>query len=117
MKTQPQHNWNAFLKLFSQQNQGRKTRLAVFEGTPELMSDYWIEEGLPFVGIDMDPDGKEGPEVEVVLQSSSQGTPKNMVRNVTGARFIKIILSATGDADGLEIDNGKGETTVMHFEK
>ena len=116
MKTRPRHNWTTFLKLFTEENQGRKTRTAVFEGTPEAMSDYWLEEGLPLVGIDVDPDGTDGPDIEIMLQNQPNCTPLNMTHTVKGARFVKIILSASGDADGLEVDNGRGETTILHFQ-
>jgi hypothetical protein len=42
-----QHNWTYFLKFYNEQNKGRATRLGVFENE----NDYWLENGLPLVGI------------------------------------------------------------------
>jgi hypothetical protein len=39
-----------------------------------------------------------------------------MTHIVTGARFVKFTLSASGDADGLEVENSEAETTVLQFE-
>jgi hypothetical protein len=79
------------------------------------MLDYWLEDGLPLAGIDLDPDGPTGPEVEIMLDNRT-APPATMTHRVMGARFVKITLSATGEADGLEIQNSNGETTVLQFE-
>ena len=116
MKPKQKHNWNAYLKLFLDQNVGRRTRLAVFEGTPESLTDYWLEDRLPLVGLDMDVHGPNGPQVQIMLQRTLDGRPEHMTHVVDGARFMKFTLSATGDSDGLEISNGRGETTILRFE-
>ena len=115
MQTQPQMNWSKYLNLFSEENRNRPTRIAVYEGEPGSMMDYWLEDGLPLAGIDVDPDGNTGPEIEIMLDSRP-GESANMTHRVIGVRFVKITLSAAGEADGLEIANDKGETTVLQFE-
>jgi hypothetical protein len=50
----------------------RRTRLAVFEGTPESLTDYWLEDMLPLVGLDMDPHGKDGPQVEIIARTNAR---------------------------------------------
>lgn len=62
-----QHNWSKFLKLFSEQNCARQTRIGVFEGAPDAMQDYWIEDGLPLTGIDVDEHHPNAPTVEMML--------------------------------------------------
>lgn len=115
MQPQGKTSWSKYLKLFSDENRNRLTRIAVYKGEPGSMLDYWLEDGLPLAGIDMDPDGAGGPDVEIMLDNRP-GAPADMTHRVIGARFAKITLSATGEADGLEIQNNDGETTVLQFE-
>lgn len=60
-------NWTEFLTLFSEQNQMRPTRLGVFEGEPGAMRDYWLEDGLPLTGIDVDTHAEGAPTIEIML--------------------------------------------------
>ena len=112
-----QNNWSRFLSLFGEQNRFRPTRIAVYEGAPDAMTDYWLEDGLPLMGIDLDTHGENGPTVEIMLGDSTRSDSRHLTHVVQGARFVKIVLSASGEADGLEIDDAEGKTTVLQFEK
>lgn len=116
MKPIQKHNWNAYLKLFSDQNVNRRTRLAVFEGTPEFQTDHWLEDRLPLVGLDMDVRGDQPPQVQIMLERTIDGRREHMTHMIRGARSIKFTISATGESDAVEISNGRGETTVLRFE-
>jgi len=96
--------WTNFLKDFGEQNRGRVSRLGVFEGE----NDYWLENGLPFTGIDVDT-RRQMPTVEVMLAGFTH-TVKN-VRNV------KVHLSLEGDEDGVDIADTEGRVTILRFEK
>jgi hypothetical protein len=72
MKAEQQHSWARFLKLFAEQNVGRKTRIAVFQGPPDSLTDYWLEDRLPLAGIDIDPDDERGPDIQIMLQKPGQ---------------------------------------------
>ncbi len=111
-----QHNWSTFLKLFSEQNRMRPTRLGVFEGEPGAMTEYWIEDGMPLVGIDVEVRGEDAPTIEIMLGDSTKTDSSYLTHNVDGARFTKIVLSANGEADGLEIEDFEGKTTILRFE-
>ncbi len=115
-KTETQHNWSAFLKLFSGQNQNRPTRIGVFEGEPGSMMDYWIEDGLPLTGIDIDARGNEAPAVEIMLGSIEKPDTRHLTHTIARTRFIRIVLSAGGESDGLDIENDEGRTTILRFE-
>lgn len=115
MKAMPEMKWSSFLKLFSEQNRNRPTRIAVFEGLPGDMNDYWLEDGLPLAGVDVDPDGEDGLEVEILLGDTSD-PDAHMTRRVRGVRFARITLSADGESDGLELGTRTGESTVLRFE-
>ena len=111
-----QHNWAPFINFFSNQNRKRPTRISVFEGAPEEMEDYWLEDGLPLTGIDIDTHGKESPTIEIMLGDATKADSRHMTHVVSGARSVKIVLSASGDADGLEIVDAEGKTTILQFE-
>lgn len=97
------YNWKSIFKFFADENGGRLTRLGVFEGG----DDYWIESGLPLTGIVVDERG-ELPAVEIVL-----GDYTHTVRNAMEA---KIVLSHSGEEDGLDIKDSAGATTILRFE-
>jgi Family of unknown function (DUF5335) len=103
-----QHCWESFLKFYSEQNKGRKTRLGVFEREADVVTDYWIEDGLELVGVDIDPDG-ELPTVEVLLEGYSH--------SIVGVRSLNVHYSHTAEDDGLDIADANGKTTILRFEK
>jgi hypothetical protein len=113
-ETRTTHSWSKFLRLFSQQNNGRPTRIGVFEGDAGRMNDYWVEDGLPLLGIDLDPEGRNAPSLEIMLGGADGA--RHMTHTVSQARFVKIVLSPDGETDGLDIEDGEGKTTILRFE-
>lgn len=111
-----QTNWTEFLKLFSEQNRLRPTRLGVFEGEPGEMRDYWLEDGLPLAGIDVDTHAEGAWAIEIMLGNNENAGSQAMTHVIRGARSAKIILSPDGDGDGLEILDAEGKTTFLRFE-
>lgn len=97
------HSWSTFLKFFSQQYQGRKTRIGVFADG----NDYWLESGLPLIGIDIDTHSDE-PEVEIIL-----GSFTHRVENV---KSITIHFSRSGEEDGIDVTADDGKNTILRFE-
>ena len=114
--TKTQHNWAAFIKLFSEQNLARPTRIGVFEGEPGNMIDYWLEDGLPLTGIDLDPRGDAAPTIEIMLGNREKTETCAFTHKIANARFVKIVLSASGESDGLEIEDDQGAVTILRFE-
>lgn len=111
-----QHNWSAILSFFSEQNRTRPTRIGVFENARDAVTDYWLEDGLPLAGIDIDPRGEDAPTIEIMLGDTAKDA-RHMTHTVKGARAARIVLSAGGEDDGLEIDDAEGKTTFLRFEK
>jgi hypothetical protein len=114
--TKKQTKWAEFLKLFSEQNRFRPTRLGVFEGEPGEMKDYWLEDGLPLAGIDVDAHGEGFPTIEIMLGKSETADSRTMTHIIRGAQSAYIVLSPSGDDDGLEIKDAEGKTTFLRFE-
>jgi len=102
-----QHSWEAFLKFYSDENKGRKTRLGVFEREGDVVNDYWIEDGLPLAGIDLDPNG-ELPSIEILLEGYSHSIPD--------VRRVDVHYSQAVEDDGLDITDERGKTTIFRFE-
>ena len=102
-----QHSWESFLRFYSDQNKGRKTRLGVFDRSGETVTDYWIEDGLPLDGIDIDPN-RHLPTIEILLDGYSH--------SINGVRSLNAHYSHLLEDDGLDIVDADGKTTVLRFE-
>lgn len=109
-------NWTEFLKLFSEQNYLRPTRLGVFEGEPGEMKDYWLEDGLPLTGIDIDTHRQDAPVIEIMLGKNEKKDSHAMTHVIRNVRSANIVLSVNGNDDGLEIKDAEGRTTFLNFE-
>lgn len=107
MKAQKQHEWTKFLKFFTEQNAGRPTRLAIFERNGDAVNDYWLENGLPLTGIDVDTKD-ELPSVQIIVDS--------FTHEVKDAVNLIFRFSVKGDEDGIDITNAVGQTTILRFE-
>jgi hypothetical protein len=100
--------WNSILRSYTEQNKGRPTRLGIFEQQTDVYNDYWLEDGLPFTGIDVDThDGL--PTIEILLGDYTHVIP--------GARSLKVNFDVDNDNDGLDIVDSEGKTTILRFEK
>ncbi|HVE55423.1 MAG TPA: DUF5335 family protein [Pyrinomonadaceae bacterium] len=115
-KTETQHIWTKFLETFSRQNHNRPTRLGVFEGEPGAMTDFWLEDGLPLGGIDLDSRGEAAPVIEIMLWDREKKDARHFTHTITKARSVKIILSSSGESDGLDIEDENGAMTILRFE-
>ena len=102
-----QHEWTKYLRFFNEQNAGRLTRLGVFEQNDDVVTDYWLESGLPLSGIDLDAKG-ERPSVQITLG--------NFTHNVNDAVRLVFQLNNAGDEDGVDIVGAEGKTTILRFE-
>lgn len=100
-------NWSNFISYFNTANHGRKTRLGVFENPANVVTDYWIESGLPFSGIDKETrDGRTNLFIRV-------GTICHTINDV---KQISMHLSRFSDEDGIDISSSDGRVTLLRFE-
>jgi alpha-L-fucosidase len=108
-------SWQSDLAAFGKRNNMRPTRLEVLGPTGEVETDFWLEDGLLLAGIDLDPDGERGTCVEIMLQAPSASSKHHLTHTVTGVQ--RLVLETTDGHDGgLEIEDGEGKVTIMHFE-
>jgi hypothetical protein len=101
-----QHEWTKFLKFFAEQNAGRPTRLGLFERSGEVVTDYWLENGLPFVGVDI--------ETKTAMPTVRM-TVGNFTHEIKDASNLSFRFSLDGNEDGIDISCADGRTTVMRF--
>ena len=99
-------NWAEFLKGYSERNEDRPTRLGVFERHNGNADDFWIEDGLPLMGLDAYPN-KGAMHVDIML--------KNYTHTIDG---VARIVDLAGDSvdEGLDIWDTQGRTTILRFE-
>lgn len=99
--------WAKYLKFFTEHNIGRPTRLGLFERIGDTVIDYWLENGLAFIGVDIDPSEDSG-SIQIFV-----GEMEHVIRE---PQQIKFILSRSGAEDGIDITGGDGRTTILRFE-
>lgn len=102
MDANTRQRWSDLLRDFSEKNCGRKTRLGVFEDG----QDYWIEDGLPLTGVDLDP-GNDAPSVQIMLG--------NFTHTVRGVNRISFHHGANDD--GFDVVDFEGRTAFLRFER
>ncbi|MGE3467533.1 MAG: DUF5335 family protein [Pyrinomonadaceae bacterium] len=95
------------MKFYTEQNKERPTRLGVFKNDSAVVTDYWLEDGLPLVGIDIDTHG-DMPAIQIML--------REFQHTVKGVTHLRVHFTFDGDEDGLDITNSEGNTTILRFE-
>jgi hypothetical protein len=108
-------SWQSDLAAFGKRNNMRPTRLEVLGPAREVESDFWLEDGLLLAGIDLDTDGERGTYVEIMLQAPSASSNNHMTHTVAGVKRLGLQTTDGRDA-ALEIEDGEGRVTIMHFE-
>ncbi len=106
MKQSEKHEWAKYIRFYNNQNQGRPTRLGVFERDGGVTLDYWLESGLPLAGIDIDAHA-DLPFIQITFAK--------LTHRVADAASLTFHLSASGDEDGLDILDSTGRVTVLRF--
>ncbi len=107
VETDLDKNWTKFLDPFVKHNLSRPTRLGVFKPDGGSLTDYWIESGLPFRGIDIE---YRANSVSARLMLDKLAHEINNVANIA------IRLCVHGDDEGLDVTDRDGTVTVLRFE-
>ena len=102
-----QHEWTEFLRFYSKQNAGRKTRLGVFEPGDGVVTDYWLESGLALKGIDIDANNGH-PTIQIMVG--------DLTHEVIDPHKLVFQFTSSGDEDGIDVASGDGRTTILRFE-
>jgi hypothetical protein len=106
--------WPTYLREFDRRNRNRPTRLEVI-GKPWAETDYWLEDGLPLVGLSLETTGADGPRVALMLDGAAAAGSGHMTHTVSRVRRVTRSLTEDGRDEGLEIEGANGLTTVLHF--
>ena len=101
------HEWAKFLTFFNEQNAHRPTRLGVFERKSDVVNDYWLENGLPLIRLDLDAEG-ELPSVKILVG--------DLNHEINDAVKLLFHFNLAGDEDGLDILCADGRTIILRFE-
>jgi hypothetical protein len=102
-----QHEWTKFLQFFGEQNAGRLTRLGVFEKNRDVVTDYWLESGLPFGGANLDVSSGR-----LILYLTVGG----FTHEVIDPLKLQFQFTREGEEDGIDVQAADGRTTVLRFE-
>lgn len=101
-------DWTPILRFYSEQNAGRPTRVGVFEPVKDGFTDYWLENGVPLIGIDLDA-RHELPTLRINLVSLTREI-KNVVK-------LSFDFTISGEEDGINVLDSDGRLTILRFEK
>ena len=100
-------SWTDFLKFYCKANTKRPTRIGLYQVTGGTANDYWLEDGLPLLGLDVEFD--DGlPIVQIMLDGYT-----HVVRDV---RSLRPVYSSDGSDDGIDLVREGGSTTLLRFE-
>jgi len=105
--TATMHEWSRFLTFFNEQNTGRPTRLGIFSSQDGVVNDYWIEDGLPLGGVDLDSNN------DVRTLQIKVGS---LIHEVAMPLKLQFYMSFSGEEDGIDVLGGDGRTTILRFE-
>ena len=94
------------MKEYSLRNEGRPTRLGVFETSAGVANDYWIEDGLPLVGLDAYLN-KGRTRVDILFENYTHSIDN-------AAKLVEVDGDETDH--GLDISDAEGNTTLLRFE-
>ena len=108
-------SWQTDLAAFGNRNNMRPTRLEVLGPAREVESDFWLEDGLLLAGIDLDTDRERGTCIDIMLQAPSASSQNHMTHTVAGVKRLELEMT-DGRDKSLEIEDGEGTVTIMHFE-
>jgi len=100
------------LIAFGVRNNLRATRLEVLGPAKDAESEFWLEDGLLLSGIGLDLDGKNGPNIEIMLEAQAQN---HMTHSIAAVKRVELETNQ-GIDDSLEIEDAAGNVTIMRFE-
>lgn len=99
-------NWTDFFREYSARNKGRPTRLGIFETRDGVANDFWIEDGLPLVALDVyTKNGKT--RVDILFENYTH--PIDDAANL-------VHIGGDEGGHGLDIQDADGKTTLLRFE-
>jgi flavodoxin len=116
-------DWLPYFNEFNERNRLRPTRLEVIGNGDSsaanfksiVETDYWMEDGLPLLGVSLEPNEDGAPRVEVMLGGEHIKPSAHMMHTVEGAQRIVRTLGKDGRECELEIEDKDGAVSSLHF--
>jgi hypothetical protein len=106
--------WQTNLSRFGERNNMRPTRLEILGPDREVASDFWLEDGMLLVGIDLEMDGNRSTNIEIMLQAPVGTNKSHMTHIVAGVKRVELETS-DGRDEGLVMEDREGAITIMRF--
>lgn len=114
--------WLPYFDEFNERNRLRPTRLEIIgvdgaapDSRLSCETDFWMENGLPLVGISLEPTGEGSPRIEVMLGGETVNPSAHMTHTVSGAQRVIRTLDESGRECELELEDEDGAVTILHF--
>ena len=104
METAKRSQWQDFLRYFGEWNEGRPTRLGIFDNG----NDYWLEDGLPLTGVDLDA-RKGNASIQIMLG--------HFTHTVRGVSHLTFHFRNDGKSEGFDVTDAEGRVSMLRFEK
>lgn len=108
--------WRTFLESFGERNKTRQTRLEVISKSGDVGTDFWLEDGLPLIGANLDKDGEDAPQVEIILDGATMCDARHLTRTVSRVRRMGHETGDAGRDTSLEVEDEGGNVTILRFE-
>lgn len=102
-------DWTEFLKFYTAQNAGRRTRLGVFELNHDVVNDFWLENGLPLVTLSAENTDDGRRDARIVLGE--------MAHEIKDAIKLVVHFTSSGYEDGIDIHDRQNRVTLLRFER
>ena len=104
MEKTKRSEWQDILDYYGKKCVGRPTRLGVFENG----NDYWLEDGLPLTGVDIDARSADA-SIQIMLG--------HFTHTIRGVNRLTFHLSNDGNSDGFDVTDAEGRVSMLRFEK
>jgi hypothetical protein len=116
MRVEINHSdWGAALREVNTHNFQRATRLEVIGEIGDVARDYWMENGVPFLGLSLEEAVADGPRFEVMLGKPAAGSG-HLTHVVPQVSSLVVERNYEGQTDALELRDSQGNTTILRFE-
>ena len=106
--------WDETVRDLNAHNFQRATRLEVIGEIGDVARDYWLEQGVPLLGLSLETTGTDSPRCEIMLGYSVAGAG-HLTHIVSQVCSLVTERNHEGQTDALELRDAGGRTTILRF--